>query len=107
MKGKLLAFLGAALVATPAIAGLIDDGWPPERYQGNVEVTIMFVPGSSIETFCGSLENATVLGCTLADGRIVLPNPNGDIRYQREDFARLVGHEIGHVNGWPGDHPRP
>lgn len=107
MIRKVLAFVAAASLAAPALAGLIDNGWPPERFWGSTEVTVVFIPSNRIENLCGHIDDATVLGCTLPDGRVVLPDPNGDIRYQREDFARLVGHELGHVNGWPGDHPRP
>jgi len=27
--------------------------------------------------------------------------------YPEEKYARHVCHEMGHINGWPGDHPNP
>lgn len=87
-----------------------DDGWPPERFFEDRSLTVAF-KGDPNE-LCGfPVEPGwRLLGCHMRDfwgSRLVLPNPCTWGEYKDEDYARLVCHELGHANGWTGDHPRP
>jgi hypothetical protein len=102
MKRLLWALSG--LLSIAATTSMIDDGLPPQRYMGDVVATTRFV--SDIHPYCGKdPAHARLLACQ-QDGTLTLPNPcNG--QFQGEVFARLTCHEMGHANGWPGNHPRP
>lgn len=101
MISKIL--LGAALAATST--SLYDDGWPPLQYRGDLQTQVLFT--SDIDAACGKAPAGMVkLACAKGGRLIVLPNPCTSPAYANEDYARRVCHEMGHINGWPGDHPR-
>lgn len=78
---------------------------PPPEYRGNRTVAVSFVDRPS--------ESCREMGSRLGPGqyaraceqaqRLVLPNPC--TWPDQSDFVQLVCHELGHANGWPGDHP--
>jgi hypothetical protein len=81
-------------------------GSPPIRYQKDVTVTIHFQSPEKIDrdsqgprSVCGS----AVFAYTNANNKTMhMPNP---CTYPQTDaYARLMCHEMGHVNGWPGYH---
>jgi hypothetical protein len=105
----MLALLLAACVSLASQpAGSVSDDRPPKRYQGDATVTVQFVPPARINRACHATPvcGYTVLGCTGPDGhggrKIIMPNPNRD----SHDFQGTLAHELGHWNGWPGDHRR-
>jgi hypothetical protein len=105
----LLALLGLlAVAATATVPNTAFDGWPPRQYQRPVTTTVIFANFPDIPKLCHYAplppSQGQYEGCTLANGTLVVPNPfNG--AFAGERFARIVGHEIGHMNGWPGNHP--
>lgn len=103
----LLFLFAAAAVAT---TNLMDDGYPPARYQhdGTASLT-MFVGQKTVNTVCGEAPRGwRTMACAFpdTDRKMVLPNPCS-AEFAGESFARLACHELGHLNGWPGNHPRP
>ena len=103
---KALAVCAAAiLVAGPVGAphGPIYAGPPPARFTGGNIARVIFT--SNVEALCGSQPGYKIYACTAKyPGEIpivVLPNPN---QFEGEWFAHIVGHELGHVNGWTGEH---
>lgn len=96
------------LVAASAAAGTtswIDDGYPPARYEDDRTAFVQFVDKTQIESNCGKGDGGIVLACSFGT-RLVLPNPCSP-EFAGQSFARLACHEMGHANGWPGNHPRP
>lgn len=115
---------GSAPVAMPAGAIInIHDGWgiPPERFRGDRRrVPVSFLTLAEIRKVCGPDAGACVLG-----GEVFLPNPCEDSKTARAGwdndvpviesqdeygysdlnvFQTIVCHELGHVNGWSGEH---
>lgn len=97
------------LALTPLLAigahGPIYSGMPPERFQGDGAAVVVFL--SDVEQLCGPAEPGfKKLACAFKgkDGVPVLvlpsPCPLGEV----ESFARLTCHELGHRNGWGGNH---
>jgi hypothetical protein len=81
-----------------------DDGYPPLRFQGDATATVEFT--YDVHPSCGKDPPGKRLEACQSGPRITLPNPC-DPAFKGEAFARLSCHELGHFNGWPGDHPRP
>lgn len=84
----------------PFTGGAGYDWQPPFSMQGAVEVAILFTTKSEIHIQCG----ITAVACELQkDPRkplLILPNPCNNI----DDYSLILCHELGHANGWPGDH---
>jgi hypothetical protein len=78
---------------------------PPVSRRSDVRVVVEFLAPDAIASACAGAEVAEgtwgeALGCTVMwPGRptIVLPNP---CSFPWDDYAALVCHEVGHVNGW-------
>jgi len=106
LMGFLALLMAACAVATTS---WVDDGYPPVRYQHNgIAQVTTFTNQVGIDAACGKAgPGARTEACsfpkTLA---LVLPNPCGS-EFAGQSFARLACHELGHLNGWPGNHPRP
>jgi hypothetical protein len=93
--------LAAAIVllASPADRGRVFDGPPPERFKGNNTLILTF--HSDLKEACGEPpKGKRFLGCARGN-RVAMPNPCG---IPNEQFARIMCHELGHVNGWTADH---
>lgn len=79
-------------------------GWPPQRFQRNNAVRVTFTSGVAVTNICaGGVPPCgyVVLACQRASG-LILPNP---CTYSHSDeYARLVCHELAHLNGWPATH---
>lgn len=95
----MLALLLAALgYGTPDCIGN-----PPARYRGNATVIVHFVSRAGIARACLDDE---AIACSLGN-EIWARNPcrakeAGDLSSLASDLC----HELGHVNGWPDDHPK-
>lgn len=85
------------------IIGLQAIDLPPSRYQDNVVTAIEF---GTVVMRCGHLAGPgqRVLSCasTKPTKVMVVPHPC----QSSGEYAKIVCHELGHVNGWPADHPR-
>lgn len=78
---------------------------PPKRYQGDGSATVLFVVSPDAECRrIGAVTDPgkTIQGCRKG-GVIVLSNPCS--WPNRSDYADTACHELGHLQGWPGDHP--
>lgn len=74
---------------------------PPVRYQADNVAVVFFV--NDVSPLCGKSDNPkyTILACQSGE-KIALPNP---CRFaEREFYARIVCHELGHRNGWAALH---
>jgi len=95
------------LILVTAMAGIVSDDMPPKRFQQDGYATVFYLAPTSVDEVCRNGQGDfpwNILGCTDMQNRAtVLPNPclYGD----REEYARLACHELGHANGWPRDHP--
>lgn len=74
---------------------------PPLRFQGNATAIVRFVTDVGPEC-ANAPEGYLVLACSEGPV-IIMPNP---CRYPNERYARLLCHEIGHLNFWGKDHPK-
>jgi hypothetical protein len=81
---------------------------PPVEYrQDKVIAEIGFTTPAQVDTYCGGVkgDSLTIYGCAYEEtGRIIMPHP---CTIPNESYARLLCHELGHISGWPGDHPNP
>lgn len=74
---------------------------PPKRYQGDAVAAVSFQTSPT----CGGATHeagVSVEACA-GGGWINAPNP---CQWPGTDtYAQLLCHEVGHVNGWPANHP--
>lgn len=77
---------------------------PPQRYQGDNVAVLTFSASAPADCAGGSREfGVTVEACTRGN-LVTVPNP---CAWPGSDpYAQLLCHELGHVNGWPSNHPR-
>lgn len=93
------------VVPSPSLAPnstYVSDGEPPERFGGvpSKPVTVEFGQ-ASIDMLCGIPPCGMVfLGCTRGN-TMALPDP---FTVSSEQFAKIVRHELAHINGWPATH---
>lgn len=93
----------AAAVAAPQPFA---DSAPPERFTGNVVMQLDIRDQEGINAACHPLYGAPppgmqTNGCAFGS-TVVLSNPCA--LAATESYARLLCHELGHVNGWSADH---
>lgn len=71
---------------------------PPAHYRGDAAASVVFRDQSKLEELCGKAPTGKMwLGCQ--EGKtVVLPNPCPYA--DREWYAFIVCHEVGHLNGW-------
>lgn len=88
----------------PPNSTYIFSGAPPERFMKNNEIEIQFESEEDVEHICRDGKPKVcgykVLGCYKA-GRLVMPNP---CKYLDQKYAKLLCHELAHVNKWPPYH---
>lgn len=94
-----------ALIAAAA-ATLFTDARPPARFHDDVVFMLDVRDQAGIDAACHPRFGVPPRGmktdaCTL-DGRVVAPNPCAFS--QSERYARMICHEMAHVNGWPATH---
>lgn len=80
---------------------------PPIEYDKpvNKEVSIRFSHPLFVHLGCGGdiPSKWQILACAEVNGdRILMPDP---CFHTEESYARLLCHELGHIKGWPKDHP--
>lgn len=83
---------------------------PPVEYREDQKSTIVFIQNNDIRNeLCYEMVGISpppglmYKGCASPFlNLMVVPNP---CAYKEESYARHVCHELGHINGWPGDHP--
>lgn len=94
------------LAETPA-PGRMNNGLPPVRYQDNGAAIVIFTDRAGIDSMCGVAEPPhQIIACkrSLENGVPVIIMPNACYVGQVEYYARIMCHEMGHVNGWGVDH---
>lgn len=76
---------------------------PPERFRGDVNAAVHFASPEKVTELCGGkVENKLLLGCaTSRPPQMAVPNP---CSYPDEIYARILCHEIGHLNLWTEKH---
>lgn len=83
---------------------------PPVEYRGDHMATVAFISSNITRnelctTYVQRIPPAgwEWKGCASKESNLmIVPNP---CAYKEESYARHVCHELGHLNGWPGDHP--
>jgi hypothetical protein len=102
---------GFALIAgdTPPIVqgGTVNSDMPPIRFQGNNISVVHFTDQDGIHKYCGKPEKGyTMVACRRQtnEGVSVLFMPNPCPTGGLEWYAKIACHELGHVNGWSGNH---
>jgi lysozyme len=84
------------------------DGWPPRRFMENASARVHFAQQAEISKECDDTPNQAGMvteACSFGPpNEIYAPNP---CNYPADDnYARLICHEVVHLNGWPENHPR-
>jgi len=94
----------AAMLAAASTA-LFTDAQPPERFQSPTVFVLEVGTQAAIESRCQPLFGVPPAGmktdACAAGGRVVAPNP---CDFDSERYARMLCHEMAHVNGWPPTH---
>jgi lysozyme len=83
------------------------DGWPPQRYTKNTSTYVYFATAAQIAVQCSDdgKPDPNIEACSSGPpNKAVMPNPC--IFPAADNYARLLCHEIGHLNGWANNHPR-
>ena len=103
----MLTFFNTTLAAALAAASttMFSDDRPPDRYRADAAFTIELRDQSGIDRTCHPLFGVPPKGmktdaCS-TQGRVIMPNP---CDYSTETYARMLCHELGHINGWPLTH---
>jgi hypothetical protein len=75
---------------------------PPERFAtGPVAVEAIFTTPAEVDKLCQMTGLAPgMIGCA-GPTILILPYPDPSASH----YEALVNHELGHVRGWPKDHP--
>ncbi|MGZ8363994.1 MAG: hypothetical protein ACXW3D_08730 [Caulobacteraceae bacterium] len=97
----------AAPASQPANSTPFSDGLPPSRYRSQADITTLLEvtnqPG--IDKACSALFTPPPPGmktnACFTGQKIIMPNP---CDFPNETYAKLLCHEMGHVNGWPSTH---
>lgn len=106
-----LAGVVLGLLACQPDESVVYSGQPPKAYRNDVGYGVMAVSDVSKACLIAGLEDipdTIVNACTVSRGNnhvVIMPNPCAP-RWANDEFARHLCHEQGHVNGWPGNHPR-
>jgi hypothetical protein len=91
----------------PGWGTTVFDGWPPERFQNMPDKAVHIIFGRvAINAECGQVLWPEVIeACSDTQNKLlVMPDP---CRFPADDnYARLMCHEVAHLDGWPGNHPR-
>lgn len=74
---------------------------PPERYTHDGNARIMWADQTSVTQLCRMATGETKDTCEIGD-LIIAVNP---CDWKSDAYAKKMCHALGHVNGWPGDHP--
>ncbi len=89
-------------------AALLSNATPPVKYQGNTATVLVTIDDANTEKTCGvAPEGWHYMACEYRDKKtgtpiILIPNP---CKYDETDeYAHLLCHELGHVNGWNRTH---
>lgn len=85
----------------------MNDGLPPERFRGNNAAIVIFADRAGIDQMCGvAAPGYRIVACKfdLQNGAPVIVMPNPCPLGSTENYARVMCHELGHVNGWTGEH---
>lgn len=82
------------------------DGWPPDRFTGNASARVHLVsPGEVVRQCSDAVIDPSIEACSFGPpNEIYMPNPCAFPR--ADNYARLLCHEIAHLDGWPDTHPR-
>lgn len=99
------ALAAVAAASVPPGYGVKDtDAFPPLRFQRDTVATIATAGTEDVlNEDCGKPDSGIRLGCTLIrqHNLVVVPNP---CHYPEDFYARILCHELGHVQGWGGLH---
>lgn len=109
MRHPLAIPLGLTLAALSlqASAGIFSDAIPPARFREETSAQIQTIEPVAISDVCAQLMRRpppggmAYLAC-VQDGRIYIPNP---CAFPDDRYAQTLCHELGHVQGWPREHP--
>ena len=101
--------LGSAVVAAVLMAAssaLFTDARPPERFQSPTRFVMEVRNQAAIDSICHPLFGVPPAGmktdACAVEGRVIAPNPCDFAATER--YARMLCHEMAHVNGWPPTH---
>lgn len=112
---KWIVALAALLTAAPSVPQEVATGpntpyftgLPPAEFQSDNAQVVVFT--STVTRFCGEApEGIRIIACSRTVNKTpVLFLPNPCLAGQTEYYARIACHELGHRNGWSGNHPMP
>jgi len=74
---------------------------PPREFQGPATAQVEFIPAEAVLFRC--INRGIANACT-TDNRITITNA---CAYPDQPYARLMCHEMAHVNGWDAQHSTP
>lgn len=102
-------YLQSGTAVEKRYSGVMDYGnlpsiLPPERFMGSAGVLTFFLTKEEITKACGDDNLACVIRSKDGGTFMVLPNTCELVVSRVEIVAAILCHELGHVNGWPGEH---
>jgi hypothetical protein len=89
--------------------GTMDSGMPPVRFQGNNAAVTVFTDRAGIEEYCGKAQPGYVIVACRREhenGTSFIFMPNPCVIGDKEIYSRVMCHELGHANGWTGEHEK-
>jgi hypothetical protein len=103
---KALALASVAFPLASATNPKINNGMPPERFRGDVATVVIFTDRAGIGRLCGIAQPPyTIIACAgRIDGTPVIVMPNPCPLGDSEIYAKVMCHEMAHINGWPATH---
>ena len=102
-KFLLLAFAAPLVLSNTTPDPMINSGYPPERFMGDAAAIVVFT--NDVPSICGQAPPGFVIRACASEKQrtIVMPNPCHP-QFDGEEFAKIMCHELGHINGWPREH---
>lgn len=105
MKALALLALLPLSVSTQYPVTAVFDGWPPPRFQHMPDRAVHILFGrTAINAECGYMRWPLIIeACADPDSRLlVMPDP---CKFPADDnYARLMCHEVAHLDGWGATH---
>jgi hypothetical protein len=109
---RAIALLALTLLLTACAGAPLPVQMPPPQYDHApfLPYITLLVPLPNVDAVCranGDLgASGQAIACTLLRARPIIILPMVEPGFcSKDDQARLLRHEIAHINGWPRSHP--
>lgn len=99
----LTCLLGLSMAGCAAVIALDPVQTPPPQFRGDVATRVEFVAPERVSIRCIERGATFLANACTGQGLVTAPNPCSF----SDPYARIMCHEMAHINGWANDHAKP